>query len=179
MGDTVGSGGAAAQPGSGVRTRTRLHPYEVMFGSFQERRRLAESGRIVIRAADQPWQQSRQGRSRYYLHIDAAGNAVQDWMVFGKEVLTESGAHTHQGGLVIYVTRGHGYSVFDGMRLDWKVGDLLVLPVKPGGVEHQHFNLDPTGSSEWIAFVFLPFLHATGSMLTQIKEQQGWQTDDA
>jgi gentisate 1,2-dioxygenase len=75
------------------------------------------------------------------------------------------------------VLRGHGYSVFDGERIDWKVGDVLVLPVKPGGVEHQHFNLDPSGSSEWIAFVFLPFLHATGSMLTQVKEQKDWQAD--
>ncbi|MBB5790202.1 cupin domain-containing protein [Jiangella mangrovi] len=162
---------------SGVATRTKVHPYEAMFQSFRSRRERAETGSVVIKASELPWQQSRQGRSRYYIHIDGTGSAVQDWMVFGKEVHTESGAHTHQGGLVIYVTRGHGYSVFDGERLDWKVGDLLVLPIKPGGVEHQHFNLDPSGSSEWIGFVFLPFLHATGSILTQIKEQKGWRDE--
>lgn len=152
----------------------RIHPYEVMFQDFLARRRRAESGQVVIRGADLPWENSRQGRSKYYIHIDGQETAVQDWMLFGKEVVTESGAHRHQGGLVTYVTRGRGYSVFDGERLDWRQGDLLILPVKPGGVEHQHFNLDPAGSSEWIAFVFLPFLHATGSMLTQLKDQTGW-----
>ena len=166
----------AGRPGA-VHTRVRTHPYEVMFQSFQHRRNLAQSGRVVIRGSQLGWQASRQGRSKYYLHIEAEDVAVRDWMVFRKEVHTESGAHTHQGGLVIYVLRGHGYSVFDGERLEWKTGDLLVLPVKPGGVEHQHFNLDETGSSEWIAFVYLPFLHATGSMLTQVKEQTGWNEE--
>jgi uncharacterized RmlC-like cupin family protein len=161
-----------------VHTKVRTHPYEMMFQTFQHRRHLAETGRVVIKGDELPWQQSRQGRSKYYLHIDAEDVAVRDWMCFRKEVLTESGAHTHQGGLVIYVLRGHGYSIFDGERLEWKVGDLLVLPVKPGGVEHQHFNLDPSGSSEWIAFVYLPFLHATGSMLTQVKEQTGWDAQE-
>jgi quercetin dioxygenase-like cupin family protein len=156
---------------------TDTHPYEVMFQAFTERRRRAELGQVVIKGGQLPWQTSRQGRSKYYLHIEADGVAVQDWMVFRKEVMTESGAHIHQGGLVIYVLRGHGYSVFDGTRLDWKQGDLLVLPVKPDGVEHQHFNCDPAGSSEWIAFVFLPFLHATGSVLTQVKEQTAWRDE--
>lgn len=170
---TVADGPAAADP------MAKTHPYEVMFQAFRERRRQAELGQVVIKGSQLPWQTSRQGRSKYYLHIEARGVALQDWMVFRKEVMTESGAHIHQGGLVIYVLRGHGYSIFDGARLDWKQGDLLVLPVKPGGVEHQHFNLDPAGSSEWIAFVFLPFLHATGSVLTQVKEQTAWRNEPA
>jgi hypothetical protein len=167
----------AARAGTAVVTKTRTHPYEVMFESFRARRRMAETGSVVIKGSERPWQTSRQGRSKYYIHIEADDVPTRDWMVFRKEVHTESGAHTHQGGLIIYVLRGHGYSVFDGERIDWKVGDVLVLPIKPGGVEHQHFNLDPSGSSEWIAFVFLPFLHATGSMLTQVKEQRDWQLD--
>jgi quercetin dioxygenase-like cupin family protein len=173
------TGDATRAPLGAVHTKVKTHPYEVMFETFKARRRMAESGQVVIRGEQRAWQTSRQGRSKYYLHIQADDVPTHDWMVFRKEVLTESGAHTHQGGLVIYVLRGHGYSVFDGVRIDWKVGDVLVLPVKPGGVEHQHFNLDPTGSSEWIAFVFLPFMHLTGSMLTQVKEQTGWQSDSA
>lgn len=165
------------RPLTAVHTKVKTHPYEMMFQTFMHRRHAAETGRVVVKGADLPWQMSRQGKSKYYLHIEADDVAMRDWMVFRKEIFTESGAHTHQGGLVIYVLRGEGYSIFDGERLDWKVGDLLVLPVKPGGVEHQHFNTDPTGSSEWIAFVFLPFLHATGSMLTQVKEQTGWEAE--
>jgi hypothetical protein len=152
-----------------------MHPYEVFFAAFGDRRRLAEEGQIVIKGKDLPWQQSRQGRSKYFLHLRAEDRAMQDWMLFQKDIMTESGAHTHQGGLVIYVTRGAGYSVFDGVKYDWKPGDLLILPVKPGGVEHQHFNYDDEQSSQWVAFIFVPFLFQTGSMLAQVKEQSNWR----
>jgi quercetin dioxygenase-like cupin family protein len=168
---------AANTTGTTVVTKTRTHPYERMYDVLKARRDQAKSGNIVLRGADRPWQTSRQGRSKYYVHTESTDAPTQDWMVFRKEIHTESGAHTHQGGLVIYVLRGRGYSVYDGERLDWKVGDTMVLPIQPGGVEHQHFNEDPSGSSEWIAFVFLPFFHAMGSMMTQIKEQRGWRDD--
>ena len=140
------------------RAAENQHPYEVFFDAFKERRAQAENGQIVIKGKDLPWQQSRQGRSKYFLHLRAEDRAMQDWMLFQKDIMTESGAHTHQGGLVIYVTRGAGYSVFDGVEHHWKPGDLLILPVKPGGVEHQHFNYDDEQSSQWVAFIFIPFL---------------------
>ena len=157
------------------RSEEDRHPYEVFFSTFKERRNLAHEGQVVIKGKDLPWQQSRQGRSKYYLHMRAENRAVQDWMVFRKDIQTESGAHTHQGGLVIYVTRGAGYSVFDGEEYHWKPGDLLILPVKPGGVEHQHFSYDNSQSSQWIAFIYIPFLFQTGSMLAQVKEQSNWR----
>ena len=68
---------------------------------------------------------------------------LQHWRVFIHDIKTRSGKHRHQGGLVIYVLEGKGYSVVDGERKDWEKGDLVLLPMKPEGVEHQHFNLDP------------------------------------
>ena len=157
------------------RAAENQHPYEVFFDAFKERRGQAENGQIVIKGKDLPWQQSRQGRSKYFLHLRADDRAMQDWMLFQKDIMTESGAHTLQGVLVIYVTRGAGYSVFDGVEYHWKPGDLLILPVKPGGVEHQHFNYDDDNSSQWVAFIFIPFLFQTGSMLAQVKEQSNWR----
>jgi hypothetical protein len=153
------------------------HPYEVLFSAFKERRKSADTGQIVFKGKDLPWQQSRQGRSKYYLHIRGeATQALRDWYVFAKDIHTQSGRHTHQGGLVIYVTRGQGYSILDGEKLPWKPGSLMILPVKPGGVDHVHYNDLPEGeSAQWIAFVFLPFLHATGSMLEQVQEQPNWR----
>jgi len=158
------------------REAEAAHPYEVLFAAFKERRKSAETGQIVFKGKDLPWQQSRQGKSKYYVHIRGeATQAVRDWYVFAKDIHSHSGRHTHQGGLVIYVTKGSGYSVFDGKKLSWKPGDLLILPVKPGGIDHQHFNDIEGETAQWIAFVFLPFLHATGSMLEQISEQANWR----
>jgi hypothetical protein len=149
------------------------HPYDVFFDSFIRRRRQSQTGKIVLKARELSFRNSRQGRSRYYLHLDSDA-ALGDWLLFLKDVRSGSGKHTHQGGLVIYVVKGQGYSVFNGVRLDWKAGDLLSLPVAPGGVEHQHF---PTGDqpSLWVAFIYLPFLHATGSMLDQVEERPDWR----
>ena len=47
--------------------------------------------------------------------------------------------------------------------------------MKPGGVEHQHFNYDDSQSSQWIAFIYIPFLFQTGSMLAKVKEQSNWR----
>jgi quercetin dioxygenase-like cupin family protein len=171
---------------TGVRTRSTpsesMHPYEVAFAEFLSRRELAKKGRVVLRGRDAPWQQSRQGMSKYLLHdMTVLDSAVRDWVVFLKDIpASETGCHTHQGGLIIYVTRGRGWSVLDGVRYDWKEGDLLVLPIQPGGCEHQHFrNETDDVVPQWIAFVYLPFVYATGSMMTQVKEQKGWQDGPA
>src|SRR5262249_53336364 len=101
--------------------------------------------------------------------------AVRDWYVFQKDIATQSGRHVHQGGLIIYVTKGTGYSVIDGVRYDWKPGDLMVLPVRPGGCDHQHFNNDDSGTCQWVAFIYNPWLWLTGAMFEQISEQKGWK----
>jgi gentisate 1,2-dioxygenase len=87
--------------------------------------------------------------------------------VFSHDLKTQSGKHRHQGGLVIYVITGKGYSVVDGERVDWQAGDLLLLPIKPGGVEHQHFNLQPGADCRWIAFSYMPFFDHVASEFTQ------------
>ena len=60
-----------------------------------------------------------------------------------------------------------GYPIVDGERWDWKKGSLVLLPMKPGGVEHQHFNLDPGGPSIWVAFVPIALTEHVASQLKQ------------
>jgi hypothetical protein len=45
----------------------------------------------------------------------------------------------------------------------------MLLPMKPGGVEHQHFNTDPEGPSEWIAFINTPIQEHLAHELTQVE----------
>ena len=60
---------------------------------------------------------------------------LQDWRIFVHDTKTHSGKHRHQGGLVIHVLKGKGYSIVDGERKDWEKGNLLPPPIRPGGVE--------------------------------------------
>jgi hypothetical protein len=148
------------------------HPYDVFSDFMRQRRELSESGQVVVKGKGRSFRNSKQGFSRYYLHLNSDA-AVPEWLIFVKDVSAGSGRHTHQGGLVLYVTKGRGYSVFNGTRIDWKAGDLMVMPVLPGGVEHEHFPTDEV--SMWAAFIYIPFQDAIGSMFDQVTERPDWQ----
>jgi quercetin dioxygenase-like cupin family protein len=52
--------------------------------------------------------------------------------------------HKH-GWATVYVLSGSGYSIVDGDRYDWRVGDMINVPA---GAWHQHFNTDPDQVSQ-------------------------------
>ena len=144
------------------------NPYERI---MRQRAELAErnlTGPVVVRGDDRPWHQTRQGKLRYYLEpLTIKDTPLQQWRVFMHDIKTRSGKHRHQGGLVIYVLEGKGYSVVDGERWDWEKGDLVLLPMKPEGVEHQHFNADPSKPALWAAFIHIPIQEYLASDLQQ------------
>lgn len=149
--------------------------YEAIMSRLKDRREIARTGRIVLKREDFTWQQTRQGKIGFYMLEEIADTALKDWRVFAHEIHTHSGRHTHQGGIVIYVTRGTGYTVVNGVKEHWKAGDLIVLPILPGGVEHQHWNEDPNDSSEWVAFRFVPWQYATGATFDQNEVSPNWK----
>src|SRR5512139_1702798 len=74
-----------------------------------------QSGVVVIKSEDRPWQQARQGKLKYYLIPSLHPETVlQSWRVFTHEIRTQSGKHRHQGGVSIYVLEGKGYTIADG-----------------------------------------------------------------
>jgi mannose-6-phosphate isomerase-like protein (cupin superfamily) len=156
------------------RTRTRERepiadtPYEAFLRSraqFDERQK---EGPIVIKPRE--WTITRQGRMFYYLNgMEYKDTPLQDWRVFTQDIRTHSGKHRHQGGFIIYIIEGRGYSVVDGERVDWEGGDLFLLPIKKGGIEHQHFNLDPEKGCRWIAFCYMPVFDHLASEFTQMQ----------
>lgn len=149
--------------------------YEKLIQAMQEWRRRAETGLVVIRGKEIPWWQNRQGRVRYFLLPPyKTDTALQTMAVFERIIFSHSGVHRHQGGLAIYVLDGDGYSTLDGERVDWATGDLLLLPIKPGGVTHQHFNRDPHRPARWLAFIPMAFQEYLGSELVQLKISPDW-----
>jgi mannose-6-phosphate isomerase-like protein (cupin superfamily) len=158
------------------RTRERERPpilqtgYERIINDRIAIAKRQETGPIVCRTEDRPIEVNRQGTIRYYLApLSYPDTPLQDWLVFENHVRTHSGKHRHQGGFVIYVIDGEGYSIVDGERFDWKSGDLLLLPIRPGGVEHQHFNLHADRPCRWIAFCHLPTMDALAMEMTQVE----------
>jgi hypothetical protein len=156
-----------------VRERERPpikeNPYERI---IRQRRDLAArnlTGPVVVRSEDREWFQTRQGKLKFYLDpVTFKDTPLQHWRVFIHDIKTRSGKHRHQGGLVIYVLEGKGYSIVDGERKDWEKGDLVLLPMKPEGVEHQHFNLNPPEQpAVWAAFINIPIQEFLASDLQQ------------
>jgi mannose-6-phosphate isomerase-like protein (cupin superfamily) len=145
-------------------------PYEIFIRSRREFLERQETGQVVVKPSDREFYITRQGRLMYHLNPEIHKNTpLQDWRVFSHDLKTQSGKHRHQGGLVIYVITGKGYSVVDGERIDWQAGDLLLLPIKPKGVVHQHFNHAPGEPCLWIAFIHMPIMDSVSMEMTQIE----------
>jgi mannose-6-phosphate isomerase-like protein (cupin superfamily) len=162
-----------------TRVREREAPsqnnYELAIQFQRERAERNATGRIVCKLADCPQMLTRQGRLRYYLAHSVKDTPLQDWICFTHEIRTVSGKHRHQGGLIIYVIEGKGYSVVDGERCDWEKGDLVLLPMRPAGVEHQHFNTDPDKPSVWMAFIHQGIQEYVASEMTQTSVSPEYQ----
>jgi gentisate 1,2-dioxygenase len=157
-----------------TRTRERGDKPKTLYEQFLDARRAFHErqavGQVVIKPTDREVQQNRQGRILYYLNpFQYKETPLQDWAVFINDIRTHSGKHRHQGGIVIYVIEGEGYSMVDGERIDWKKGDLLLLPVKPHGVEHQHYNMRQGEECKWMAFVYFPIMEHLAMEITQIE----------
>lgn len=146
-----------------------------MYNWRGNRMREAMEGKVVIKGKDIPWEQGHQGLIHYYLYPKVWREVgVPYWSMFVHRIKRHSGKHRHQGGLGLFVIEGKGYTVVDGVRYDWKKDDLILLPIKPQGCEHQHFNLDPDKPSEWLALRFHPMLDATGNQLEQVEVSPDW-----
>ena len=116
----------------------------------KELRVRSEEGKVVIKAKDQPVELGAQGYNRWIL-APWMKDTTNNIMYFHSQLIPkQSGRHVHQGGIGLFVLEGEGYSIVDGVRYDWKAGDMVLLPVKKGGCEHQHFNLDHSKPSKWL-----------------------------
>ncbi|MDP2718263.1 MAG: cupin domain-containing protein [Dehalococcoidia bacterium] len=137
-------------------------------------KRLSE-GKIVIKGSELGWEQNRQGLIKFYTWDKIWEKlSVAGWRIFINTIKKHSGKHVHQGGLTLFVLGGKGYTVVDGVRYDWEEGDLIILPIKPEGCEHQHFNEDPENPAQWLAFIFTPLRDPAGIEFVQREDHPDW-----
>ena len=76
--------------------------------------------------------------------------------------------HFHTSASINYHRTGHGYSIVDGQRVDWKAGDLLFSA--PSWAEHAHY----VGGDGWTVLTVQdhPMQIALGSLLWKEKPDQ-------
>lgn len=119
---------------------------------FQELLNLRDSQRqkaseaiCVVDGDQQPWEINQLGIMKWLLHPMIEDTAIQSLIIYVQKVLPQSrsGRLRVQGGQVLYIMEGSGYTTIDGEKLAWQPGDILQIPLRWPGVEFQHFNDDP------------------------------------
>lgn len=77
-------------------------------------------------------------------------------------------AHRHTTSAVYHVVRGHGVTIIDGVRVEWRERDTFALP---GWAVHEHVNLDDEPALLF-SFTDDPALRALGFAHEQPAERQ-------
>ena len=108
--------------------------------------RVAEENRVeretprVIRGADCSWEETRQGKLRFYIsrwtEVAATGLDVMAQQIDPGE---RSGEHRHIFEELLLVVKGRGYDLHEGTMHRWEEGDLICVPPM---IAHQHVNDD-------------------------------------
>ena len=153
--------------------------YEQTVRYYQKGMARQKTGKLLIRSDERMYQESRQGFVKFYLSPLLTDTAVSSWAVFEQLIKRQSGRHHHQGGIVIYVVEGEGMTEVNGRILEWKAGDLLLLPIMSGGCSHQHWNRDSAKGCRWVALrdmLMAPFIANSIEQLSDTPDLRGAAT---
>ncbi len=106
----------------------------------------------VIKGKELPVDNNQMGEYRWYIHPDTYNIPARSAVSWTHEIPPggHSGKQKNQGGRVHYVIEGKGYVEVDGVKHEWKQGDLILIPIKPDGTVHQLFNTDPVNMARFV-----------------------------
>lgn len=118
--------------------------FDQLLKQRNKERKLMKAAKVVMKGKDLPLEKNRMGFYKWYLHPYKEEVIHKSLLLWTLEIPpgSKTGKQKTQGGRAHYVLEGHGYTDIDGVRYDWKQGDLVLLPIKAYGTVHQHFNLD-------------------------------------
>lgn len=107
----------------------------------------------VIDEEDLPLEVNRQGLMRWYMHPSIRDTVLSTVMFFEQEIPpgSRSGRIKFQGNQICMILEGSGYTMLDGVKHQWKAGDVLNLPLRENGIIVQHFNPDPHATAKFVA----------------------------
>ena len=112
--------------------------YDWFLSRLPEENRIERENPRVIRAADCAWENTRQGRLKFYIsrwtEVAARGLDLMAQEIASGE---RSGEHRHIFEELLLVVKGRGYDLHDGTQHRWAEGDLICVPPM---IVHQHVN---------------------------------------
>ena len=90
---------------------------------------------------------------RWYMHPSIDDTVLATLLFFQQEIPpgSRSGRIKFQGGQVMMILEGRGYTILDGVKHTWEAGDVVNLPLRSNGIVVQHFNADPEKPVKFVA----------------------------
>ena len=136
-----------------TRRPTTHSLYSELIRLRDEDRNRRVRGLTVVKGSLLSWEKNPQGIMKWYLHPSKEDTAIQSLLIFLQEIPpgSKSGIQKYQGGVVIYILEGRGYTNIDGEKYAWEAGDVVQLPLRPKGIVYQHVNTDRQSPVRFIA----------------------------
>ncbi len=146
--------------------------YDWYLNLLVEENELEEKGPRVIRGAERPWEETRQGRLKFYISFwtEVAARAM-DLMVYEIGPGGRTGTHRHIFEEMLLVTEGAGHDVHEETRYPWEAGDLICIPPMTA---HDHHN-DGSGVVRLISVWSRQPAHEFLGGIEQISTAPGWK----
>ena len=118
-----------------------------------DQRARQSKGLQVVKEKELPLETNPMGQMRWYMHPNIKDLCVNMMMVYQQEIPpgSRSGRVKFQGGQVIMILEGQGYTSIDGVKHSWKKGDVLNLPLRDDGIIVQHFNTSSKETAKFLA----------------------------
>src|SRR5436190_24042610 len=107
----------------------------------------------VVRLSELPLENNQQGLMRWYMHPAITDTMLSTLSIYRQEIPpgSRSGRLKFQGGQIMFIVEGRGYTLLDGVRHEWEAGDVLNLPTKRDGIVVQHFNGNTATTAVFLA----------------------------
>jgi gentisate 1,2-dioxygenase len=127
--------------------------WEELFKLRDQQRAQLKNAVQVVKGSELPQENNRQGLMRWYMHPSIKDTALSTMSMFQQEIPpgSRSGRLKFQGGQVMLILEGRGYTLIDGVKHAWEAGDVVNLPIKTDGIIIQHVNEDPHKSALFLA----------------------------
>jgi quercetin dioxygenase-like cupin family protein len=146
--------------------------YDWFLKRLVEENAVEKTGPRVIKGNDTAWENTRQGRLKFYISLwtEVAARAL-DLMTMEIEPAGHTGKHRHIFEEMIFVQEGKGYDVHEQTKYPWEAGDVICIPPMTA---HQHFN-DGSAPARLVSTWSRQLAHEFLGGIEHISDASGWK----